>query len=296
MLRPDQIELIQREIDGLNTPEESARFRSLMAVDPPPYLRRAILESLPKNATSLRSQRRLITEAFMTRKTLIYAGAVVAIVILGASFVTGFPPLGGVSGTIGGDPPGVQQAARYHGRTMTAADVTLDNPEVKALLQNDQVLRLVKSDVFREVMNNAAFRELQASAAFRELQSSEAYRNLMSSEAFRDLQANAAYRDLMSSEAARDLQSNAAYRELMSNAAYRDLQANASFRELQSSAAYRELMSSAAYRELMSSEAYRELSAQDAFRDLQSNELFRAVSRDAQMSEAFMSAAMRAEQ
>ena len=294
MPKPDHIELIQREIEGVNTPEESARFRSLMNVDPPPHLRQAILESLPKPVKSFRSQLRLITEALMTKKAMIYAAAAVAIVILGASFVTGFPPLGDVAGTMG-DPPVVLQAARYRGRTMTSADVTLDIPEVKALLQNDQILRLVKSDVFREVMNNAAFRELQSSAAYRELQSSEAYRSVMSSEAFRDLQNNEAYRNLMSSEAARDLQSNAAYRELMSNEAYRDLQSNEAFRELQSSAAYRELMSSAAYRELMSNEAYRELSAQDAFRDLQSNELFRTVSRDAQLSEAFMGAVMRGE-
>ena len=34
MLSPDQIELIQQEIDGANTPERSAAFRSLLEQDP----------------------------------------------------------------------------------------------------------------------------------------------------------------------------------------------------------------------------------------------------------------------
>ena len=330
MLKRDQIELIHREIDGANTPEESAAFRWLMEGhpearvlaaemrqvtrlldgvgerEPPPHLRRAILEALPTPARAspnpiarwTGSQLRLITtlmEEFMTRKTMIYGGAALAIVIVIVSVVTDFPPLGGAAGTMG-DPPGVQQAARYRGRAMTSADVTLDNPEIKALLQNDQILRLVRSDVFRQVMNNAAFRELQSSEAYREIMTSEAYRVLMSSEAFRELQSSTAYRELMSSEKNRELQSSEAYREIMSSEAYRELQTNEAFRELQSSEAYRVLMSSEAYRVLMSSEAYRELQANEAFRELQTSEAFRSLSRDAQMSEAFMSEAMRVPQ
>jgi hypothetical protein len=308
MLKPDQIELIQREIDGVNTPEESALFRSLMEVEPPVHLRRAILASLPKPVHSIRSQLRLITEALMSRRTMIYAGAGVAIVILIVSAVADFPPLGGTAGTMG-DPPGVQQAARYRGRTMTAADVTLDNPEVKALLQNDQILRLVKSDVFRDVMNNESFRELQSSEAyqqlmsteaFRELQSSEAYQQLMATESFRELQSSEAYQQLMSSAAYREAKSSEAYQQLMSSEAFRELQSSEAFRELRSNEAYQQLMSSESFRELqsseafqqlMSTEAFRELQSNELFRDLQSNEMFRAVSRDARLSEAFMNLA-----
>src|SRR5262245_8296902 len=307
MVNREKIELILREIEDANTPEESAAFRSLMEVEPPPHLRRAILAALPKPSPAspknpivrwTRSQLKsltALTEAFMTRKTMIYAGATLAIVIVIAAVVIDFPPLSGTAGTMG-DPPGVQQAARYHGRTMTTADVSLDNPQIKALLQNDRILRLVKSDVFREVMNTAAFRELQSSAAYRELMTSDAYRVLLSNEAFRELQQNDAYHELMSSEAARDLQRSAAYHELMSNDAYRELQTNEAFRELQSSAAYREIMTSEAYREIMSSEAYRELQANDTFRELQASDLFRGISRDAQLSELFMSEVMQLHQ
>jgi len=71
MLNRDQIELIHREIDGTNTPEGHAAFRSLMVADPearaleadlrevtrlfhqagerepPPHLKQAILDALP---------------------------------------------------------------------------------------------------------------------------------------------------------------------------------------------------------------------------------------------------------
>ena len=74
MLNRDQIELIHREIDGANTSQESAAFRSLMEEDaearaleadlrnvtqlfdragerePPPRLKQAILEALPQAA------------------------------------------------------------------------------------------------------------------------------------------------------------------------------------------------------------------------------------------------------
>jgi hypothetical protein len=292
MLTADQIELIQREIDGANTPDESVACRALLDAqpearvlaaelrqltqlfegvaerEPPPHLKRAILAGLPRPRIL---KWRLGTErmgAIMTKKAMLIGSAAVATVVVVASLVTGFPPLTGGAGTIGaGDSiAGVQQAARYRGRSMTQADVKLDSPEVQALLQNDQVLRLVQSDAFRQVMNNEAFRELQSSEMYRELMSSEAYRELQSSESFRELQAKGAFREAQSAEMMRELQSNEAFRQLQSNEAFRKLQSNEAFRALQSN---------------------------EAFRALQSNEAFRAISRDARMSEAFMTEAMR---
>jgi len=76
-LNQDQIELIHREIDGANTPEESAACRSLLAdnaearaldadlrqvtqvfdrmgtAEPPAHLRRAILEALPQQVPAI---------------------------------------------------------------------------------------------------------------------------------------------------------------------------------------------------------------------------------------------------
>ena len=189
MLSQDQIELIHQEIDGANTPEGSAAFRSLMEKDPearalaaelrhvaglfeqvgerepPPQLRRAILDALPQPARaspdrnsvddpahdhwmpsgSLRLVTERMEEAIMTKKTMLIGGTAVAIVLVIAGIVTGFPPGSHEAGTIGG----VEPAARYHGRVMTEADVTLKNPEIQALFQNDQILHLVQSDAFR---------------------------------------------------------------------------------------------------------------------------------------------------
>ena len=110
----------------------------------------------------------------MTKKAVLIGSAVAAVVIVAAGIVTGFPPVGRDGGTIGG----VQPAARYHGKVMTEADVSLKNPEIQALFQNDQILHLVQSDVFRQVMQNQAFRELLASDAYRQLQANDAYRQL----------------------------------------------------------------------------------------------------------------------
>jgi hypothetical protein len=286
MLTADQIELIQREIDGANTPDESVACRALLDAqpearvlaaelrqltqlfegvaerEPPPRLKRAILAGLPRPRIL---KWRLGTErmgAIMTKKAMLIGSAAVATVVVVASLVTGFPPLTGGAGTIGaGDPPaGVQQAARYKGRSMTGADVTLQSPEVQALLQNDQILHLIQSDAFRQVMSNAAYRELM---------SSEAYRQLLANESFRELQAKGALREAQSAEAMRELQSSEAFRQLQSNAAFRQLQANEMFRQLQSN---------------------------ELFRQLQANDAFRAIARDAQMSQAFMNEAMRAQQ
>ena len=241
MLNRDQIELIHQEIDGANTPEESAAFRSLMEADaeakaleaelrhvvrlfdrvgerePPPRLKRAILDALPPQARAasrtesgwmtpgaivrwfvfqLRLATERMEEAIMTKKTLLIGATALASVIVIAGLVTGFPPGRQEAGTIGG----VEQAARYRGRAMTAADVTLKNPEIQVLFQNDQILRLVQSDVFRQVMASDAFRQAMASDAFRQEMASDAFRQAMANDAFRQLQAAEAFRSLSRSQ------------------------------------------------------------------------------------------------
>src|SRR5262245_34349289 len=127
MLNADQIELIHREIDGANTPEQSVAFGALLQAqpearalaaelrqltqlldgvaerEPSPRLKRAILAGLPRPGIS-RSIRwsvarlRLGTkrmEAIMTKKAMLIGSAAVATVVVVASLVTGFPPLTG---------------------------------------------------------------------------------------------------------------------------------------------------------------------------------------------------------
>ncbi|HEX9780470.1 MAG TPA: hypothetical protein VGB20_04570, partial [bacterium] len=240
MLNRDQIALVHRETDGANTPEESSAFKALMEQNaearelaaelrdvarlcdlveeraPPPHLRRTILDALPQPALSstesggmtprdvlrwsmlhLRLGAERMEEAIMTRKAMLIGGAVVAIVIVVAGVVTGFPPGSKEAGTIGG----VEKAARYQGRPMTEADVTIENPEIATLLQNDQILRLVQSDMFREVMASDAFRQALASDAFRQALASDAFRQALASDAFRQALAGDAFRQALAGDA-----------------------------------------------------------------------------------------------
>src|SRR6267378_252022 len=299
MLSRDQVELIQQEIDGANTPEGSAAVRSLMEQDPearamadelrrvaglfgqvaerepPARLKRAILNALPQPARAspgallrwaaqgLRLVTKSMEEPIMTRKAVLIGSAAAAVVIVVAGIITGFPPIFNKAGTIGGI-GGVEQAARYRGRAMTEADVTLKNPEIQALLQNDQVLQLVKSEAFREVMQNASFHALQANAAYRELAASAAYQQLQANPAFHELLASAAFQRLAVSSAYQQLQANAAFRTLEANAAFQQLQANAAFQQLQASAAFQQLQASEAFRVLSQSAALSQVFMQQA--------------------------------
>lgn len=329
MLNKDQIELIQREIldePGANTPEESARVRALVAADPeaqalaaelcevanafervgerapPPRLKHAILAELPDRtprkswlAVLLESTTRRMEEMVMTKKAILIGATAVAMVIVGAYAVTGYPHLGGAAGTIGDSISGVQQAARYHGRALTQADVTLDNPQIAALFQNHEVLSLVKSDAFREVMQSDAFRALQQNGAFRAILATAAFQNVMASDAYREVMTSDAYRAVMQSDAAREAQSQA-WRELQANAAFQALQANASFRALEANASFRMMQSDAAFQALMASDAFRAVLANDAMRVLQASDAFRTIAQNAQLSQAFLSEANRFQQ
>jgi hypothetical protein len=334
MLSRDQIELIQREIfldEGrANTPEDSARVRALVAADPeaqalaaelrevarafervgerapPPRLKRAILAAVqtphverPQSisrwfAVLLQSTTERMEEMVMTKKTILIGATAVAILIVGVYLVTGYPRLGGVAGTIGGDSiSGVQQAARYHGRALTQADVTLDNPQIAALFQNHDVLNLVKSDAFREVMKSDAFHTLQQSDAFHAILATQAFHNVMAIDAYREVMKSDAYREAMKGDASRDAQATQAWHELQANAAFQALQANASFRALEANQSFHAMQSDAAFQALMASSAFQAVMANDAMHVLQASEAFHSIAQNAQLSEAFLNQAMR---
>lgn len=231
----------------------------------------------------------LTEEAMFTKKGLVLGTTTVAAVAIVGALVVGYPPSGGEVGTIGvgsDSITGVQQASRYRGRSMSASDVSLSNPEIQVLFQNHEILRLVKSDVFRSAMQNDAFRELQANEAYRELMANEAYRQLLASEFYRELMASEAYRELMASEAYRELLANEFFRELQSQDAFRNLQSSDAMRALQANDAFRALQSNELFRELMASDAFRAAMSSDAFRAVMANDAFRA----AMNSDAFRAA------
>jgi len=335
MLNRDQIELIQREIDGANTPDDSARVRALVAADPEaqvlaaelrevagafervgerapsPRLKQAILAAVqtphvqkpytPNTITRwltslLQSTTERMEEMVMTRKSILIGAGAVALVIVGAYLVTGYPSLGGAAGTIGDTISGVQPAARYHGRALTQGDVTLDNPQVAALFQNPEVLALVKSDAFRELMKSDAFHTLQQNGAFHSILATQAFQNVMKSDAYRDVMKNDAYREIMKSGTSREAQSTQAWRELQSNAAFQALQANASFKALEANQTFHAMQSDAAFQALMANDAFHTVMANDAMHVLQASEAFHSIAQNAQLSQAFLTEANRVQQ
>src|SRR5690349_23709322 len=124
MLTREQMELIQQEIDGANSPMASAALRSLLDQNPEaralaaelrrvaalfaqvservpsPHLKHAILDGLPQPARAspggiLRragQQLRFITEqlerAIMTKRAMLIGSAAVAVLIVGAGLIT----------------------------------------------------------------------------------------------------------------------------------------------------------------------------------------------------------------
>ncbi|NIM52091.1 MAG: hypothetical protein GTO22_23085 [Gemmatimonadales bacterium] len=124
MLNQDQIELIHREIDGANTPAESAAFRSLIEEDPeakafeadlryvtllldrvedgepPRHLKRAILDALPQQvrATSgweaFVNHSRTVVDGFRKRPRFALASS------LCVGLVAGFAAYAALEGTI----------------------------------------------------------------------------------------------------------------------------------------------------------------------------------------------------
>src|SRR5258708_21949640 len=164
MLTRDQVELIQQEIDGANSPEGSAALRSLLERDPEaramaaelrrvagvfaqvaerqpsPHLKWAILDALPQPARAspgvlrrwaaqtLRLVTKPVEEAIMTKKALLIGSAAAAVVIVAVGLITGFPPIGRDAGTIGG----VEPAGPHPGPGITAADVSVKKPDIQA--------------------------------------------------------------------------------------------------------------------------------------------------------------------
>ena len=189
------------------------------------------------------------------KKIFAIVAGVFALGLIFSVTVLGFPPMGdegagtlGVSDTTSGRIPGVQQAERFRTGEIGETDVSLDHPEIQALLQNDEVLAIIQSEVFQE---------LQAFEALRQLRDRTSYEwcSFCFSEAFQELQANEALRQnslsgtiyegcsWCFSEAFKELQSNETFRQLQSNEAFKDLQANEALREafeLEARSFYRE--------------------------------------------------------
>jgi anti-sigma factor RsiW len=158
VLNPDQIELLHREIDGANSPEESAAVRSLIesdaearaleadlrhvtemfdqvgTTDPPPHLRQAILDGLPRQdrATSasegLGDLVKAVLDGFRKRPRFALASS------LCVGFVAGFAVYAALAGSAimdrsnSSDLTGTLLDPRAADELETVKDVAIDVP------------------------------------------------------------------------------------------------------------------------------------------------------------------------
>jgi hypothetical protein len=321
MLRPEEIELIHREIDGESTPHDrvafqalverqpearalAAELRDLAALlgkveqrDPPPGLRPAVLEALrqqsrsdPETASPADAVHALVQRFVLQLRSVTIRMEQLMItkkaLVLGSTMVAAVAV---VAAVLTGYPPTGREAGTMGGLQKNEGEAIAGVQQAsrfrnKAVTERD--ITLGNPEVQLLLQNDKILR-LVKSDVFRESLRNDNFRELQSSEAFRELTANPAYRELTA---------NPAYRELTANPAFRELTANPAYRELTANPAYRELTANPAFRELTANPAFRELTANPAYRELQANETFRSLSRSQSASEAFLNQAMRLDQ
>ncbi|MDZ4724361.1 MAG: hypothetical protein SGI97_10740, partial [candidate division Zixibacteria bacterium] len=133
------------------------------------------------------SQSSMSKKGSNSTKFLLGAIGIVVVAVVAISF-TGWPPFqGDASGTIGA-------AKKYQAEQITNADVSLDSPEIQAILQNDQVQALLKDENFRKAIASEQFRSSLVSMDFRNAMLSEDFRNAIAQETFRNAIATESFR------------------------------------------------------------------------------------------------------
>jgi hypothetical protein len=197
-------ELIDGEVEGTNTPLESARLRerasrerdvierleahrraaaSLAAAvreEAPPGLSQAVMERVraedqPSSASGVLIDRTTAQpygvgrhlpsggRRMATSRKVLVGIAAAAVVAIGYFAVNGFPPIGpGAAGTVGA-------AQRYQSEQMNAADVTVRNDGVQALLQSDDFRHVVSNKETREILTSREFQRAVSDASVQAL-------------------------------------------------------------------------------------------------------------------------------
>ena len=312
MLTPYQHELIQREIDGENTPEESIVVRELVESHPEALslmtsLRSldALLREVPDRATPLHVVQKIHNampsspraslhvqepqQTFTGWLTKQWNGVTNLMeevmspkkaLIIGTTAVAAIAIIG--QALVGYTPSVFDAGTIGAGDGMSGVQQAgrykgKPMSEKDVTLSNPQIQALFQNDQVLKLVKSDVFREAMRDESFRELQSSEAFQRLMSSDAYRVLMSNEAYQRLMASEAYQQLMSNEAYHRLMSSEAYQQLMSNEAYRETMAKAVDRQVLQSDAYRAVMANEAYRTVMKTDAYRVIMANDAYRKV-------------------
>lgn len=349
MLTPFQIELIHGEIDGANTPNQSAEVARLIKSVPEAQALMTSLRSLdaliskvPERVPSARvtqlihsampvrskasqsntfaqskSKRNrvstLMEEWMSTKKVLIVATTAVAAIAIIGQLIVGYKPSAYDAGTVGAGSGmgGVEKAGRFRGRTMTEADVTLSNPEIRTLLQNDKVLKLVQSKAFKDAMHDPAFQDLLNSEALHALESQDAFHDIMASDASYNVllvAANEASHNVSvvaANDASHQVQAVAAndlahqvlstevYNQILNSDALHGIMNNEALHGVLASDSFHDLLANNAFHEALASDALHAVLANDALQNLLASDVFQSIAHDASLADLFLNEAGR---
>ena len=311
MLTSYQQELIHREIDGENTPEESAEVQKLVQTQPealalmaslrsldalfrevpdrvpPPRVTQSIYDAMSLDSkaspAALHAQgtTQLITKWAIQQwngvTNLMEKSMLTKRVLIG---VTTAVAVVAIIGYIVVDyKPSVYDAGTVGaGTAITGVEKagrfrghTLTEKDIT--LSNPAIGALFQNDKVLKLVKSEAFHEAMNNETFRELTSSEQFRELESSPAFHDLQTSEAFQSL--------LQSDASYNVLLvaSHEANHDASAVAKndVSHVLSSETYREILNSEAYHEITNNPAFHDMLKSDAFLNVLNNDAFRDV-------------------
>jgi predicted lactoylglutathione lyase len=310
MLTPYQHELIHRELDGENTPDESAEVRKLVETQPEALALMTSLEELdgmfrqlperetPSRVKSLIHQAVLLNSGTAPNARRVQgAGQKVArwaveqwsgvinlmgefmltkkVLIIGTTAVAVIAVIG--QAVVGYQPSVFDAGTVGAGDGMSGVQQagrykakTDDN----VTLSNPEVSALFQNDQTLKLIQSDVFREAMRNDTFRKLQASDEFRQLLANDSYRKILANDSYRMILANDSYRMLLANESFRALLANDSYRKVLASASFRELMANESYRKIMANDSYRMLLANDSYRMLLANDSYRMLLANDTF----------------------
>lgn len=310
MLTSHQIELIHREIDGENTPDESIEVRKLVVTEPEAAALMASLQNLGalfgqvperdpsprvrqqiQNAISLNSRASPRVEEKTTQSIVGWAiqqwngvtnlmekSMLTKRVLIG---VTTAVAVVAIIGYLVVDyKPSVYDAGTVGATNGMSGVQKADRfrgrtmTEADITLSNPAISVLLQNDKVLKLVQSEAFHDAMNNPAFHDLLASDSFHDLMSNKVFHDLLANDAFSKVLASDASYDVLLVA------SNEASHDVAAVAAkdvSHQVLSNDAYHDIMNSDAYHDIMNNDAFHDLLANDSFHDLLANDAFHDV-------------------
>jgi hypothetical protein len=310
MLTPYQRELIHREIDGANTPEESAEVRTLVETQPealslmtslqdlnglfsevpdrdaPRRLKDLLHETVSFNSelhaqqttqsfTSWAAQQwkgvtNLMEEFMLTKKVLIVATTAVAVIAIIGQAVVGYTPSVFDAGTVGA---GSGMSGVQQAGRYKGHILT----EKDITLSNPEIGALFQNDQILKLVKSEVFQNAMRDNQFRDIQANQAFVQLFASDAYQSLQASDAFHQLEASDAYRKISASDAFHDIMANDAFQAIMANDSYQQVLASDVYQRLQANDAYRLLLASDAFQSLLANDAYRAVFASDAYQQI-------------------